>query len=203
MTKVHENGRLEVEGRQNDTVIELTAKTRGDGVVISEKVHEKAAPVAKAKKQKGSSKPKEPEAHPGEVEVPRAEPAVADAPQTKTRKVRKPAGGATLAQLKESYVLSLEEDGKSGGTIASYAAEVDLALGILGADTKVADLTVKQVQRYFDHERVVQLRNGKPKSQLSIDKTRRVFRQALEFAAENNWIEQAPLPESKSKGQAK
>ena len=71
---------------------------------------------------------------------------------------------------------------------------MNVALAVLGEETPVDTLTPAAVQAYFDCDRVTKLRSGKPKSQLSIDKTRRVLRQALVFAVERKWLKSAPLP---------
>jgi len=115
-------------------------------------------------------------------------------PAPKTTKARKPKGDITLAELAERYIKHLEDDGKSPGTCAGYTAELRLALKHLGGDTPIASITPAQVAEYFDSKPVTKLRSGKKKSQLSIDKTRRVLRLALVWAAEKKWIESVPIP---------
>ncbi len=106
---------------------------------------------------------------------------------------------ATLADLSAAYALQMENDGKSNGTIASYSMELKLAQDELGADTPLADLTPEKVQTFYDSKRVTKLRSGKNKSQLSIDKTRRVLRLALVWAAERGILAKAPIPEAEAK----
>jgi site-specific recombinase XerD len=131
--------------------------------------------------------------------------AVADAPAQETNptpkpkatKARKPKTDLTLADLCERYIKHLEEDdGKSPGTCSSYAAELKLAIKHLGGDTPIASITTEQVAEFFGSKPVVKLRSGKAKSQLSIDKTRRVLRLALVWAAERKWLASAPIPEA-------
>ena len=124
-----------------------------------------------------------------EATAPVVTPAKAKAP-------RKPKGEITLAELAERYIKHLEDDGKSPGTCSSYGAELKLAIKHLGGDTQIASLTPAQVGEFFDSKSVTKLRSGKKKSQLSIDKTRRVLRLALVWAAEKKWIESAPLPQA-------
>jgi hypothetical protein len=107
----------------------------------------------------------------------------------------RPSGIATLADLAAAYATQMENDGKSNGTIASYGMELKLAQDEIGAETPLADLTPERVETFFNCKRVTKLRSGKQKSQLSIDKTRRVLRLALVWAAERGIIERAPLPE--------
>ena len=125
---------------------------------------------------------------------------VEPAPEPKPKKGRKkkvsiPSGTATLADISAAYLAHMEEAGKSNGTIASYSMELRVAQDELGETTLVADLTPEHVGEFFTSKRVTKLRSGKNKSQLSIDKTRRVLRLALVWAAERGIIAQAPIPE--------
>jgi len=101
----------------------------------------------------------------------------------------------TLADLAERYLASMERGGKSNGTIFSYKLELALALGELGAETKLADLTPEKVMLFFGCARVQRKRNGKQKSPLSVAKSQRVLRLALVWAQGAKLIERAPLPE--------
>jgi hypothetical protein len=120
-----------------------------------------------------------------------------DAPASKPPKKKnapKPKANVTLADLAERFIKHLEDEGKSPGTCSSYGAELRLAIKYLGADTPIASLTTEQVQAYFESKPVTKLRSGTKKSQLSIDKTRRVLRLALCYAAEKKLIASAPIP---------
>ena len=115
------------------------------------------------------------------------------AAESKANPSKKPAS-KTMADLAEGYLKHLEDEGKSHGTCFSYSMELRVACSELGEKTKIASLTAKRVGTFFDSDRVTLLKSGKPKSQLSIDKTRRVLRQALVFAVERKWLKVAPLP---------
>jgi hypothetical protein len=73
--------------------------------------------------------------------------------------------------------------------------ELKTAAAELGEDTPIADITPERVQAFFDSKRVTKLRSGKNKAKPSIDKTRRVLRLALCWAAERGIVAKAPLPE--------
>lgn len=92
---------------------------------------------------------------------------------------KRKAATKTLADVFAGYLKSIEDRGGSDGTIASYRMELELAGKALGADTPVSLLSDNQVATFFESDPVTKKRNGKPKSPLSIDKTRRVLRQAL------------------------
>jgi hypothetical protein len=127
-----------------------------------------------------------------EEPAPEAEP-----PKKKSKKKAKvPTGNATLADIAAGYLVSMEESGKSSGTIASYSMELRTAMTELGEATPVAEITVERVHDFFTSKRVTKLRSGKAKSQLSVDKTRRVLRLALVWAAERGIIATAPIPET-------
>lgn len=112
-------------------------------------------------------------------------------PRPKRAKV-KPAT-RTLAEIFEGYLKALDERGSSSGTIASYRMELDLAGKALGSDIAVATLTDTQVAAYFESDSVTRKRNGRPKSPLSIDKTRRVLRQALVWAGHADLVPSAEV----------
>jgi hypothetical protein len=112
------------------------------------------------------------------------------------KKAKLPTGNATLADIAAGYLAHMEEVGKSDGTISSYRMELKTAMAEVGEETPVAAITVERVQEYFDCKRVTKLRSGKAKSQLSVDKTRRVLRLALVWAAERGIIATAPIPET-------
>jgi hypothetical protein len=109
-----------------------------------------------------------------------------------------PKEGLTVAELTDRYIEHLEESHKSHGTIFSYGMELKLALAELGAETKIASLTPKKVQAFYESDRVTKTKKGRQKSKLSIDKTRRVLRMALEWAAAEGLIETAPIPKSEN-----
>lgn len=115
----------------------------------------------------------------------------------KPRKKKEPSitGVATLADLAAADAVQMETDGKSAGTISSYQMELRLAQDELWAEAALADLTPERLGEFFACKPVTKLRSGKSKSQLSIDKTRRVLRLALVWGAERGIIEKAPIPE--------
>ncbi len=125
-----------------------------------------------------------------------------ESPKPKRARKKKEAsitGVATLGDLSAAYAVQMENDGKSAGTIASYGMELRLAQDELGAETPLANLKPERVGEFFNSKRVTKLRSGKQKSQLSVDKTRRVLRLALCWAAERKIIERAPIPEVEAK----
>ena len=101
----------------------------------------------------------------------------------------------TLADAFTGYMKSLEVEGKSIGTIASYRMELITASSVLDVATPLAEITSDHVLAFFTSKQVTRKRDGSPKSPLSIDKTRRVLRQALVWAETAGLVTVAPVPE--------
>jgi len=90
----------------------------------------------------------------------------------------------------------METEGRSEGTTASYRMELKTAMTELGETTPLVELRPPKVMAYFDSARVTKLRSGKPKAKPSIEKTRRVLRLALVWAADRGIIDWFPRPEA-------
>ena len=99
----------------------------------------------------------------------------------------------TLKDLSEGFVIHLEHRGKSAGTRMSYLMDLGVALKALGEHTRVQDLTEEQVTTFFESATLTKTRSGASKAKVSIDKTRRVFRQAMDFAVEKGVIAESPV----------
>lgn len=106
---------------------------------------------------------------------------------------RKPTG-VTLDELSERFLQHLEEIGKSRATLFSYSIDTQLLCRKLGGETDVGEITEEQVREYFDSDAVTRTKSGKEKSKLTVDKSRRVARQLLEFALAENIIPVSPVP---------
>ena len=102
----------------------------------------------------------------------------------------------TLQDVCDGYIESIQKDGRTSGTAASYTNDLKVATKFLGAQSPVNQLTVERVQEFFDSPGVTTKRNGVPKNSISIAKTRRILRLALVWATEAKWIKAAPLPKT-------
>jgi hypothetical protein len=91
----------------------------------------------------------------------------------------------------------MAEQGKSEGTRFSYGMELKLAQAELGSDALVSYLTPESIALFNEAPRVTTLKSGRPKSQLSIDKTRRVLRLALTWAHQEGLIDHAVVDPKK------
>lgn len=99
----------------------------------------------------------------------------------------------TLAGLARAYLDFIEKDGKSVSTCFAYCQELKIAASELGGETLVASLTAADIARFNNCKRVTKLKSGRPKSQLSIDKTRRVLRLALAYGEQFGLIAKSPI----------
>lgn len=162
-------------------------------------VTHEATPVAESapeSKPKKAKKAKAPAASEPAQEQPAPEPSEPAATKSKPKKpAKRPVPLITMKLLSERYVQHLAEAGKSQGTALSYLIEMTTATKYLGEDTPIASLTPDDVRRFNDSKIVMCKRDGKtPKAAPSFLKTQRVLRLALVWAAEQGWIEVAPIP---------
>ena len=116
--------------------------------------------------------------------------------ETAPVKATKKATTLTMQALSDGYIASLRDAGKSLGTQFSYSIDIAVAVRHFGAETEVSTLTSRKVQNYFESDAVTMTKNGKGKAKPGIDKTRRVLRLALVWAAEQGLIAEAPIPET-------
>jgi hypothetical protein len=99
----------------------------------------------------------------------------------------------TLTETALAYLESLKAARKSESTINAYAADLDLATQVLGAETPVGAITPADVERFNTSEPVLRTKSGRDKATPTIDRSRRVLRLALTFAEQSGAIESAPI----------
>ncbi len=126
-----------------------------------------------------------------------AAPAPVETVEAKPKKKAKPeTAGFTMADLVEGFAAHLAEVGKGLGTQMSYRIDLGVAVKHFGEATEVSTLTPRKVENFNESDAVTKTRTGRGKAQPGIDKTRRVLRLALVWAAGAGHIESAPIPES-------
>lgn len=102
-----------------------------------------------------------------------------DAVRAAKRAARAKPTSLTLRELADRYLRHLEERGATLSTRFSYQLELGVALRELGPDTKVGEVTEERLAAFDVCDRVTKTRAGRPKARVSVEKTRRVVRQAL------------------------
>jgi hypothetical protein len=161
---------------------------------MSSKTKQGARSSRKANVEVAQGAPAAPAVESADLGAPNATPPAGDAPVSKPRGKRQAKGEATLQQVTDGSLANLGCEGKSEGTIFSYRMDLAAALEHFGGDTPVASLTPAKVAAFYASDGVTKKRNGKRRSEITIAKTRRVFRLALVWAAEKGLIEKAPIP---------
>jgi len=100
----------------------------------------------------------------------------------------------TLKQAVEKYMEHLAACGKTERTQYTYSMDLKLALEHFGEDKDVAKLIPAQVAGFFKSDLVTKVpKSGRDKSDITITKSRRVFRQMLVFCKDQKWIDKIPL----------
>ncbi len=181
--------------KREATVFEMPA-TETETVAVQTEIGSTETPVAieapvEPARKRGGRKPKAAPA-PTDAMTQRSEtsPAPAETPPPA------PAGTLTMAALADRYIASLRDAGRGLGTQFSYQIDLAVAVRHLGAETDAAALTARKVENYFQSDAVTKTKSGRAKAQPGIDKTRRVLRLALVWAAEQGLLAEAPIPES-------
>lgn len=98
---------------------------------------------------------------------------------------------ASFENLTLGYTNALRAQGTTPSTIASYTAELNSAAKYFGADANPLTISAAALEKYFWSPQVNQKRDGSPRSQLTIDKTRRALRMAFEWARDEMGCEVA------------
>lgn len=98
----------------------------------------------------------------------------------------------TLQGLACSYLAHLEESGKSASTRSVYAKDLELAVAYFGGSTEIGAISDRGVIEFEHSQTVTIAASGREKASPTIERTRRVLRLALTFAADRGWIAAAP-----------
>jgi site-specific recombinase XerD len=115
------------------------------------------------------------------------------AKKAKSKSSRKQKPTWTLTEAAIAYLESLKAARKSESTVNAYAADLDLATEVLGAETPIAQLTAADVERFNASQQVTTTKSGRAKAQPTIERSRRVLRLALVFAEQQGAIEAVPI----------
>ena len=99
---------------------------------------------------------------------------------------------ATLGALGAGYAAYQRANGASLSTQASYQTDFVLAAEVLGPERDPASITAAEIAAFEQHARVLTTKGGKPKSPLTIAKTRRVLRLAYAYARDNGRVAATP-----------
>jgi site-specific recombinase XerD len=102
----------------------------------------------------------------------------------------------TLRQAADEYVEHLRAAGKADPTVRSYAGDLEMAIRFFGAEKAMGKFLKVHVKRFLDSDPFNQRRNGTPKSEATVRKSRRAIRQFFEWAVEKGYLADVPISES-------
>ncbi len=103
----------------------------------------------------------------------------------------------TLKQTAEAYLEHLAAGGTKPSTLKIYRKSLDLAVTHFGGERKLNSILVPHVGKFYASTAVNILPSGKPRADLTVKQTKRVFRQCLKFAKEQGWItNNLPIPKA-------
>ncbi len=110
----------------------------------------------------------------------------------------------TIKEATEQYLAHLRTIGKNERTIYTYGKDLELAVAYFGEEKDIAKIMPVHVAQFFKADNVNKLirepkeagkpRQERPKSPITITKTKRVFRMMLVFCKDQGWLDKVPLP---------
>jgi len=102
----------------------------------------------------------------------------------------------TLRQAADEYVEHLRAAGKADPTVRSYAGDLEMAVRFFGTEKVMSKFLKVHVKRFLDSDPFNKRRNGAPKSEATVRKSRRAIRQFFEWAVEQGYLTAVPISES-------
>lgn len=102
----------------------------------------------------------------------------------------------TLRQAADEYVEHLRAAGKADPTVRSYAGDLEMAVRFFGAEKAMGKFLKVHVKRFLDSNDMNQRKNGVPKSDATVRKSRRAVRQFFEWAVEKGYLAEVPISQS-------
>ena len=102
----------------------------------------------------------------------------------------------TLKKAVDAYLAHLADSGTKATTVKVYERVLELAITHFGADKKLSGILLTQVGKYYASDLINKHENGRPKAEPTIKQNKRVFRQCLEYAKDQGWVQNLNIPKS-------
>jgi hypothetical protein len=102
----------------------------------------------------------------------------------------------TLRKATDAYLEHLTGSGTKPTTITVYRKALALAITHFGEERELSSILLPQVGKFYASKEVNILPSGKPKADPTVKQIKRVFRQCLEYAKEQGWINDLPIPKA-------
>ena len=109
----------------------------------------------------------------------------------------------TLDQATKEYIEHLRQAGKKERTLYTYGKDFEQIAAFFGADKKLSAIRSMDVGRFLKSDDLLKLPSGKERAKPTVDKTVRVLRMFLVWAASQGYMEKAPLPKDLPMGHTK
>ncbi len=110
----------------------------------------------------------------------------------------------TMKEATDQYLAHLLAIGKNERTVYTYGKDLELAVEYFGEGRDISKILPVHVAAFFKADNVNKLirepkkegeqRQERPKSPITITKTKRVFRMMLVFCKDQSWLDKVPLP---------
>ena len=102
----------------------------------------------------------------------------------------------TLKTAVDAYLKYLGKNGTKATTLSVYERALDLAIAHFGEEKKLTGIMVPHVVKFMDSPAVNFHPGGRPKAKPTIIQTKRVFRQCMQFAKDQGFVNILLVPKS-------
>ncbi len=101
-----------------------------------------------------------------------------------------------LKELVVEYLQSLRDGETKDKTIKVYERYLKLATAHFKGERDITAIKLPQVGKFFKSDAVIKGKNGKDRSEITSRQIRRVFRQLMVYALEQEYITILPMPKT-------
>ena len=108
----------------------------------------------------------------------------------------------TLHDTAQEYLEHLKAQGKTERTIYTYAKDFEQIEAFFGPEKKLGSILVPHVSSFLKSDALLKMRGDKPRSEITVKKTIRVFRMFLVWCMEQGYIAKLPLPKDTPMGRS-
>lgn len=105
----------------------------------------------------------------------------------------------TLQEAIEGYTKHLKATGTSERTLYTYGKDFEQIQAYFDPERPLKSINRLQVGKFLKSDELLRLPNGKGRAPATVKKTVGVLKRFLLWAAEENMIEEAPIPKTISK----
>ena len=104
-------------------------------------------------------------------------------------------GEVTFQEAATAYVAHIQALGKAEPTVRSYGSDLAMAGVYFGGDKAMGKFLKAHVSGFLKSEVFTTKRDGTPKAEVSLKKSRRAVRQFFEWAVSQGHMNRVPFPQ--------